>query len=106
MSELTINKENFEAEVLNSDIPVLLDFWADWCGPCQMLAPVIGQIAQQYAGRLKVGKVNVDQERELAAAFRVMGIPTIALIKDGKIADISTGYRSAEELSSMLDRLL
>ena len=102
MAELTITKENFEAEVLHSELPVLLDFWATWCGPCKMLAPVIAEIAEEYAGKVKVGKVNVDEQPELATAFKVNSIPTVVVIRDGKIADVSVGYRPKEQITAML----
>ena len=102
MAELTITKENFEAEVLQSDKPVLLDFWAQWCGPCRMLAPIIAEIAEEYEGRVKVGKVNVDEQPELAAAFRVSSIPTVAVVKEGKIDHISVGYCPKEQITAML----
>lgn len=102
MAELTITKENFEAEVLHSELPVLLDFWATWCGPCKMLAPVVAEIAEEYAGKVKVGKVNVDEQPELATAFKVNSIPTVVVIRDGKIADVSVGYRPKEQITTML----
>ena len=102
MAELTITKENFENEVLKSDKPVLLDFWASWCGPCKMLSPVITQIAEKYEGKVKVGKVNVDDEPELANAFRVSSIPMIAVMKNGKVINTSVGYRPIEQIEAML----
>ena len=102
MAELTITRENFEAEVLHSELPVLLDFWATWCGPCKMLAPVVAEIAEEYAGKVKVGKVNVDEQPELATAFKVNSIPTVVVIRDGKIADVSVGYRPKEQITAML----
>ncbi|MBQ6552065.1 MAG: thioredoxin [Clostridia bacterium] len=102
MAELKITSENFDSEVTNSEIPVIIDFWASWCGPCRMLAPVIAEIAEEYAGTVKVGKVNVDEEPELAAAFRVMSIPMVVLIKDGKVASTSVGYKTKDELISAL----
>lgn len=104
MAELKITKNNFESEVLRSREPVLLDFWATWCPPCRMLSPVIEEIAKEYAGRAKVGKVNVDEEPELAAMFRVENIPTVVVMKDGKIAETAVGYRPKEQIAGMLDR--
>ena len=84
MSEVILNGSNFEQEVINSDIPVLVDFWATWCGPCKMIAPIISQIAVKYAGRIKVGKVDVDEAPELAESFNVSSIPTLVLFKNGE----------------------
>ena len=100
MAEIKITKNNFEAEVMKSDIPVMLDFWADWCGPCRMLAPVVEDIAKEYEG--SVGKINVDEESELAAAFRVASIPTVVVIKKGKVVNTSVGYKPKEELAALL----
>ena len=102
MSVVTITKDNFKTEVLESERPVLLDFWAPWCGPCRMLAPVIEELAQEYAGRAVVGKVNVDEQPELAAAFRVASIPTVAVLKDGKVVNVSVGYKPKEALAALL----
>lgn len=106
MAELVITKNNFENEVLKSDIPVMLDFWATWCGPCRMLAPVIEEIAEEHDGKAKVGKVNVDDEQELASAFGIASIPTVVVIKNGKIADSSVGYVPKEKLEEMLKSVL
>lgn len=102
MAELKITKENFEQEVLNSELPVMLDFWASWCGPCRMLGPVIAELAEDYEGRAKIGKVNVDEEPELAAQFQVASIPTVVVIKNGKITDTSVGFRPKKQLADML----
>lgn len=102
MAELKITHDNFEEEVLGSEVPVLLDFWAPWCGPCRMIAPVVAAIADECDGRVKVGKVNVDEQQELAAAFRVTSIPTLVVIKDGEVTSMSAGYKSKAEIKEML----
>lgn len=102
MAELKITRENFENEVMKSDIPVLIDFWAPWCGPCQMMGPIIEQLAEEYEGKAKVGKVNVDEEGELSQAFGVMSIPTIVLVKDGKVVKQAVGARPKTEVEAML----
>ncbi len=102
MSVLKITKENFETEVMNSDKPVLLDFWASWCGPCKMVAPIIDEIAAETVGTVKVGKVNVDEEQELARKFNVMSIPTLVVIKDGKVVESTVGVRQKQDILSML----
>lgn len=101
MSELKITKENFE-QVVKSDLPVLIDFWAPWCGPCRMMSPVVAELAEELAGKAIVGKVNVDEESELAAAFNVASIPTFAVLKDRKIVDIKIGAMSKANLEAML----
>ena len=101
MSELKITRDNFESEVLNSEKPVLLDFYADWCGPCKMIAPIVAEISEERAD-IKVGKVNVDDEGELANMFGISSIPSIIIIKDGKISNQSIGYRSKDELLKLL----
>ena len=102
MAELKITRENFENEVMKSDIPVLIDFWAPWCGPCRMMGPIIEQLAEEYEGKAKVGKVNVDEEDELSQAFGVMSIPTIVLVKDGKVVKQAVGARPKTEVEAML----
>ena len=103
MTELKITAANFENEVLLSDKPVLLDFYADWCGPCKMLAPVLHEIAEKNAGALKVGKVNVDEQMELAMRFQVSGIPMLVVFKDGKAVAKSVGYRPKSEIAAMVE---
>ena len=103
MAELTITKENFETEVLHSDQPVLLDFGAPWCGPCRMLEPIITEIAEEYEGKVKVGKVNIDRQPEIAAAFRVLSVPTLALVKNGIVVNYAVGYCTKERIAAMLE---
>lgn len=102
MSEVVLTDQNFESEVAGSDIPVLVDFWASWCGPCKMVAPIVSEIAEEYAGKVKVGKVNVDEEPALAGRFGISSIPTLILFKNGQPANVSIGYRPKEELVKML----
>ena len=102
MSVKIINTENYEAEVMSSDVPVLLDFYADWCGPCKMLAPVIEKLADEESG-IKVCKINVDDSPELAANFKIMSIPTLVVIKDGKEAAKAIGIRSKAEILKMIN---
>ncbi len=102
MAEITITKDNFEAEVLKSDLPVLVDFWAPWCGPCRMLAPTVAQIAEEYEGKIKVCKVNVDDEGELAAQFGIASIPTVLVFKNGEVTDTSVGLKSKAQLVAMI----
>lgn len=102
MAELKITRENFENEVMKSNIPVLIDFWAPWCGPCRMMGPIIEQLAEEYEGKAKVGKVNVDEEGELLQAFGVTSIPTIVLVKDGKVVKQVVGARPKAEVEAML----
>ncbi len=103
MAEIVITKDNFEKEVLNSDIPVLVDFWATWCGPCRMLAPIIEEIAKEYDGKAKVGKVNVDEEEALAIKFGIASIPTVLVFRGGEITDKLVGYRPKEDIVALLD---
>lgn len=103
MAEIILTKDNFESEVMKSDKPVLIDFWATWCGPCRMLAPIVEEIAEEYDGKIKVGKVNVDDEPELAGAFHIANIPTVIIMKNGKIANKAIGYRTKEALVKLLE---
>ena len=101
MSAININKNNFRNEVLNSEKPVLLDFWASWCGPCRMVSPIVDEIAAER-GDIKVGKVNVDEQPELAAQFGVMSIPTLVVIKGGKVVNQMVGARPKSQILAML----
>lgn len=101
MAEIIITAENFEQEVLNSELPVLIDFWATWCAPCRMLAPIIDEIAEEYAGEIKVGKVNVDEQPALAAQFRIASIPTVMLFREGKAAAVTMGYQPKERIVAL-----
>lgn len=102
MEEITITKDNFENEVLNSDKPVLIDFWAVWCGPCRMIAPIVQEIAKEANGKYKVGKVNVEEEPELATAFQVASIPMLAVVKDKKVVKTAVGYKPKEQILELL----
>lgn len=101
--EITLTDENFEEEVIESDKPVLVDFWATWCGPCMMLAPIITEIAEEYADELKVGKVNVDEQPVTSLEYKVTSIPTLMLFKGGKVVKKTVGYMSKSELIAELE---
>ncbi|MGF7142314.1 thioredoxin 1 [Anaerotaenia torta] len=103
MATIKITKNNFEEEVLNSKEPILLDFWASWCGPCRMVAPALDEIATEVAGTAKVGKINIDEESELASRFRVMSIPTLMVVKDGKVSAQAVGARPKKDILRMLE---
>jgi len=101
MAEIKLTKDNFETEVLKSDKPVLVDFWASWCGPCKMLAPTISEIAEENEGKVKVGKVNVDEEPELAQKFGIASIPTVILFKNGQPEGTSIGFVPKERIEAL-----
>ena len=103
METLHINETNFHTEVLNSEKPVLLDFYAPWCGPCRMVAPIVEQIAEEFDDVL-VGKIDVDTEMELAASFRIVSIPTLIVMKDGKVANTAVGYRPKADILKLLGK--
>ena len=103
MAEIVLTQENFEKEVLQADIPVLVDFWATWCGPCRMLAPVIEELAEEQEGSVKVGKVNVDEQPALAQQFGIVSIPTVMMFRGGEVTDTVVGYRPKSELEELLN---
>ena len=103
---IEVTDTSFAAEIERSTTPVLLDLWADWCGPCHMLAPTIDQLSSELSGRVKVAKLNIDENPNTPAKYRVMGIPTLLVFKDGELADTLVGLRPKEEIASALDRQL
>lgn len=108
MSEFVkdVSDQDFDAEVLQSDKPVLVDFWAAWCAPCRMIAPTVDQVAQDYTGRAKVVKLNVDDNREISAKYNIRGIPTLLLFKDGEVKDQIVGATSKDQISRVIDAQL
>ncbi len=102
MAVVKVTADNFEEEVIKSKIPVLVDFWATWCGPCQMQGPVVDEVAEEFAGKLKVGKINVDEEGSLAQKYSVMSIPTLILFQNGEVVKKEMGFHSMEEIKAML----
>lgn len=103
MSVLKITSSNFEEEVMKSETPVLLDFWASWCGPCKMVSPIVDEVANEVQNNAKVGKVNVDEEETLAQSFGITSIPTLVVIKNGKVVNRAVGVRSKEEILELLN---
>ena len=106
MTEVTLNEQNFDAEVLKADLPVMVDFWAVWCGPCKVLSPIIEELAKDYAGKLKVGKVNVDENNTLAQRYGVMSIPTLKFFKAGKMIGEMIGAAPKAAVESELKKYL
>ena len=106
MAEVEFTDRNFKTEVLDSKLPVLVDFWAEWCGPCRMVAPVVEKIAKDYAGKLKVGKLNVDDNSETPQQYGIQGIPTLILFKAGKPATQMVGFQSEQKLKGAIDSVL
>lgn len=104
--EYVFDSNNFEAEVLNSELPVLVDFYADWCGPCKMMAPIVHQLADAYEGKMKIGKLNVDNTLDIAQKYRVMSIPTFIFFKGGEVVDTIVGGMSKNELENKIKQML
>ena len=100
-----LTQENFAQQVLQSPSPVLVDFWAEWCGPCKMIAPLLDELADEYDGKVKIGKVNIDEHQGLAAQFGVRAIPTLLVIKNGQVAEQMVGAKSKRDLKASLDRV-
>ena len=103
---LTFNDTTFDTDVLGSDVPVLVDFWAEWCGPCRMMGPTVDQVATEYSGKVKVGKLDVDSNQQTAARYGIRGIPTLLLFKDGKIVEQKVGAIAKPEFQKMLEKHL
>lgn len=103
---LTATSQNFPAEVLSSNQPVLVDFWAEWCGPCKMIAPVLDELATEYAGKAKIAKVNIDDHQDLAAQFGIRAIPTLLMFKGGQVIEQVVGMKSKRDLKSSLDKAI
>ena len=102
---VTLTAENFDQEVLKSGTPVLVDFWAEWCGPCKMVAPILDELASEYDGKVKIGKVNIDDHQSLASEYGIRAIPTLLLFKAGQVADQIVGMRSKRDFKAKLDRV-
>ena len=102
---VTLTQDNFAQQVLQSPAPVLVDFWAEWCGPCKMIAPLLDELADEYDGKVKVGKVNVDEQQALAAEYGVRAIPTLLVFQNGQVADQMVGARSKRDFKASLDRV-
>lgn len=102
---VTLTESNFAEEVLNSPTPVLVDFWAEWCGPCKMIAPILDEIASEYDGKVKIGKVNIDDQQNLATQHGIRAIPTLLIFKNGNVADQIVGLKSKRDLKANLDRV-
>lgn len=104
--ELVVTQDNFQAEVLNSDLPVLVDFWAPWCGPCRMMSPIVDELAQEMEGKVRIAKINVDENSTLASQYNVMSIPTFLIVKQGTVADQLVGGMTKEALKEKIEKHL
>lgn len=104
MSEVTINESNFDQEVLKSDLPVLVDFWAVWCGPCKVVGPIVEEIAKDYTGKIKVGKINVDENNQLAMKYNIMSIPTLKIFKGGSVVGELIGAAPKQTIEAEIDK--
>jgi thioredoxin 1 len=102
---LTLTSENFQQHVLKSPTPILVDFWAEWCGPCKMIAPILDELADEYSGRVSIGKVNIDDQQTLASQFGVRAIPTLLLFQNGEVAEQIVGLRSKRDLKASMDKV-
>ena len=102
---ITLTKDNFEQQVLKAPTPVLVDFWAEWCGPCKMIGPILDELAEEYSGRINIGKINIDDQQSLAAEYGVRAIPTLLLFQNGEVAEQMVGLRSKRDLKASMDRV-
>lgn len=105
-NEVVVTDANFEQDVLKADVPVLVDFWAPWCGPCRMVAPIVSELAGEYDGRIKVGKLNTDENQRVAAAYGIMSIPTLLIFKNGTIAEKIIGAQSKQAITAKIESVL
>ena len=103
---LNLSSSNFSAEVLQSPVPVLVDFWAEWCGPCRMVAPIIDALAEDYDGKVKIAKLNVDENPDISRRFNIRSIPTLLLFKDGELKETAVGLRPKPQLEQLLDQYI
>ena len=106
MSEIILTDDNFKKEVLESELPVLVDFWAEWCGPCRMIGPIIKEIAEEFAGKLKVGKLNVDENSNTASEYKILSIPTLMIFKNGKIITTIVGAQPKDSLVRKINEVI